>query len=619
MSIKNFNHWSITAKVRALFIFLLLVLLSSYLVLSIQKNTQDSAGLVKEINEGRNLSYHYAFNSTKRNTYIADNSTKLANDFEHNLALLKQHNDGHPEKMDAIENSWKSLKSNASVVSSSTDQAERDKAIEDMYADADKLGEIFDQLALSLNETNKNSSGDFLLIFFFLLNIATILIGMYIIRRYVTKPLQQILPYFMNMSNGYVGQKIEIRRNDDIGVLAQAFNKVNENLSKIIRDLRLEADQIVAGSEQISAASQVLSQGASSQAASAEEISSTIQQMKESIEQTTSNTEMTEKIALKARQSMVKMSDATDENLKAMKTITDKIAIINDIAFQTNILALNAAVEAARAGAYGRGFAVVASEVRKLAENSKVASDEISSISKTSVITTDNVKVIADELAPEVGKTSNLVQEIASSSREQAAGTNEIFKAVEGMNNITQQNAAASEQLATSAEEFASQAEQLKETISFFRIESDKDFTLATSYGKKQMITWGQKYYIGLQSIDDQHKVLVDLINELYDAFGSNKNKKIIKRVLEELLDYTVYHFGHEEELFHKHGYKESDNHEEQHEKFIERVKQFKTDFEKGNALLSFDLIEFLKNWLLNHILKIDVRYVPFLKEKGVR
>lgn len=423
----------------------------------------------------------------------------------------------------------------------------------------------------------------------------------------------------MDMSNGYIGQKIDIKTNDDIGILSQAFNKMNENLSNAIKEIRSGADQIVAGSEQISSASQMLSHGASSQAASVQQISSTIQQMKESIEQTSSNAATTETIAIKAQQSMLKMSEATTDSLRVMNVITDKIAIINDIAFQTNILALNAAVEAARAGAYGRGFAVVASEVRKLAENSKSASDDISTISKTSVKTTDNVKLIVEELSPEVRKTANLIQEIAASSREQTAGTNEIFRAVEGMNNVTQQNAAASEQLATSAEEFASQAESLKETIAFFRIDSDKDFSQATTSGKKQLIEWGPKYHIGLKSIDNQHKILVDLMNELYEAFGSHKNKKIIKRVLKELLDYTIYHFGNEENMFEKYGYKESENHEEQHQKFIQRIEQFKKDFEKGNAVLSFDLIDFLKKWLLNHILKIDVKYVSYLKEKGVQ
>ncbi|HEY4788687.1 MAG TPA: bacteriohemerythrin [Bacteroidales bacterium] len=475
------------------------------------------------------------------------------------------------------------------------------------------------QLLASILKEDRESGINTFLVLLILFNVIVIISGMYLIRTNVTRPIQRILPYFMNMSNGYIGQKIDVVSHDDIGLLTQAFNKMNETLSNIIKDIRVGAEHIVNGSEQISAASQLLSEGASNQASSAEEISSTIQQINQTIQQTSANSDLTESIAQKAQESMSKMTSASGKNLTAIKKIADKTAIINDIAFQTNILALNAAVEAARAGEHGKGFAVVASEVRKLAELSKKAADEISAISKNSVITTENVKIISEELAPEVAKTSKLIQEIAAAGREQSSGTSEIFRAVEGMNNITQQNAAASEELATSAEEFSSQAESLKEIISFFRIETDKDYHLATNSGKKQLIDWGPKYHIGIKSIDDQHKVLVDLMNELYNEFGSNKNQKTIRRVLKELLDYTIYHFGNEEELFRKYAYKDEDPHTDQHEKFIEKIRQFKNDFEKGNALLSFDLIEFLKNWLLNHILKIDAKYVPFLKEKGVR
>jgi len=156
-----------------------------------------------------------------------------------------------------------------------------------------------------------------------------------------------------------------------------------------------------------------------------------------------------------------------------MKDIADKIKIISEISFQTNILALNAAVEAARAGEYGKGFAVVASEVRKLAERSKIAADEIDHLSKSSLGMTQETGQILEQLIPEILKTSKLVQEIASASVEQNSGADQINSAIQQLNNVTQQNAATAEQMATSSEELYSRAEQLNELVSFFTLDED--------------------------------------------------------------------------------------------------------------------------------------------------
>ncbi|HEX3007193.1 MAG TPA: methyl-accepting chemotaxis protein, partial [Bacteroidales bacterium] len=145
--------------------------------------------------------------------------------------------------------------------------------------------------------------------------------------------------------------------------------------------------------------------------------------------------------------------------------------------------ALNAAVEAARAGEHGRGFAVVAGEVRKLAERSKIAADEIVGIASKSVELVEGAGLKLNEMLPEVNKTSKLVQEIAAASMEQSNGSGQVNSAIQQLNDVTQQNAAASEELATSAEELASQADQMKEMIMYFRtgaLETEKDFARKT-------------------------------------------------------------------------------------------------------------------------------------------
>jgi len=156
--------------------------------------------------------------------------------------------------------------------------------------------------------------------------------------------------------------------------------------------------------------------------------------------------------------------------VNSMKKVATKIKIVNDIAFQTNILALNAAVEAARAGEHGKGFAVVAAEVRKLAEQSKKAADEINTLSVSGVEVSEKAGQQLEAIVPEMKRTLRLVQEISAASREQSSGTDQINSAIQQLSTVIQQNATASEELATNSEELAEQANKLKDIISTFKI-----------------------------------------------------------------------------------------------------------------------------------------------------
>lgn len=256
--------------------------------------------------------------------------------------------------------------------------------------------------------------------------------------------------------------------------LYAAMKYMTEKLTSIVSEVKRVSMYVAAGSQEMSSSSEELSQGATEQAASAEEASASIEEMASNIHQNAQNASQTERIALKAAKNAEDGGKAVSGTVDAMRKITEKINIIEEIARQTNMLALNAAIEAARAGEHGRGFAVVAAEVRKLAEKSQEAAREISEVSSSSVEVANRAGDLLNQIVPDIRKTSELIQEINSATIEQNAGADQINKAIQQLDQVIQQNASVSEEMASTAEELASQAEQLKEMMEFFRLEASE-------------------------------------------------------------------------------------------------------------------------------------------------
>jgi methyl-accepting chemotaxis protein len=293
-----------------------------------------------------------------------------------------------------------------------------------------------------------------------------------LIARAITRPINEAVSVANALSQGDLTISVVSNSKDETGQMMSAISTMVDKLKHVVSDCMGAADNVASGSQELSATAQQLSQGATEQAASAEEISSSMEEMTSSIKQNSDNSSQTEKIAIKSAADAKEGGKAVTETVAAMKEIATKISIIEEIARQTNLLALNAAIEAARAGEHGKGFAVVASEVRKLAERSQAAAGEISTLSTRSVQVAEDAGQMLNKMVPDIQKTSELVQEISASSKEQDTGAEQISKAIQQLDSVIQQNASASEEMASTSEELSSQAEQLKDTISFFRIDA---------------------------------------------------------------------------------------------------------------------------------------------------
>ena len=296
----------------------------------------------------------------------------------------------------------------------------------------------------------------------------------------VSKGLRKIEEAVSAVAEGDLCTEVSVASNDEIKDLVDTVNRMTLRLRETIGQTTHAAQNVAAGSQQLSSSSEQVSQGATEQAAAAEEASASMEQMAANIKQNADNAAQTEKIARQSSQDAEQSGQAVQKAVVAMRTIAEKIGIVQEIARQTDLLALNAAVEAARAGEHGRGFAVVAAEVRKLAERSQSAAAEISGMSSDTVAAATQAGEMLVKLVPDIRRTAELVAEISAACREQDIGAVQINEAIQQLDKVTQQNASASEQISSTSEELASQAEELQESIAYFRVEGHGAQTRST-------------------------------------------------------------------------------------------------------------------------------------------
>ena len=297
------------------------------------------------------------------------------------------------------------------------------------------------------------------------------LVSAAMILRTLSRGLTQSIAMARQVADGDLTNTVDVKGNHEISDLLNAQNGMVLKLRETVDNVATAVRNLAAGADQMAGTSESLSEGASVQAGSTEEVSSAVEQMSANISASSENAIATEDMARRAADEAQRSGTAVADAVKAMKTIGERINVLQEIARQTDLLALNAAVEAARAGEHGRGFAVVASEVRKLAENSQQAAAEISKLSGDTVKSAALAGEMLETLVPNIEKTSSLVSDITGASRELAIGSTQINESVQRLDSVTQENTSAAEEMSSAATELSSQAEQLADVISFFRVD----------------------------------------------------------------------------------------------------------------------------------------------------
>jgi methyl-accepting chemotaxis protein len=320
------------------------------------------------------------------------------------------------------------------------------------------------------NVESRQRMATWILTFAVIVFIAALIVASMYLAQAITRSFQDVVRVTRAFAEGDLVTEITAQAGDETGQVLEAIREMQAKLRSVIAQVHEGASALSSASSQLSSSASELSQSTSEQAASAEETTSSLEQINASIAQNAENSRQMEQMSLQAAKDAEESGKAVRESVDAMKSIAEKIMIIEEIAFQTNLLALNAAIESARAGEHGRGFAVVAAEVRKLAERSQTAAKEIRGLASSTVRVAENSSGVINQLVPSIRTAADLVHEVAAASNEQALGVAQMNKAMSRVDDLTQRNATAAEEVASTSEELASQAESLQHLIAFFRI-----------------------------------------------------------------------------------------------------------------------------------------------------
>jgi len=290
----------------------------------------------------------------------------------------------------------------------------------------------------------------------------------------VNKSFQSTLKAAEKLSEGDLTFNISSIRKDELGQIDASLLTIKNRLRTFIEHVKETTANLTAASSELNSGSQLISNGANDQASTSTEISMTMDQIAMISKQSTNNANETNEIAKRAYEGIIKGAEDLNRALQVIEEIAQKNSVISEISYQTKILSINASVEAARAAEWGKGFSVIAEHIKRLAETTQTSAAEIETVSKLGVKITRNSAMQLRELVSEFHKTSELTQMVADSGSEQYVAIEQVNLSMQGLNDVTQQNASSSEELTASSEELVRLSESLNSQTLFFKLTKEE-------------------------------------------------------------------------------------------------------------------------------------------------
>jgi hemerythrin-like metal-binding protein len=468
--------------------------------------------------------------------------------------------------------------------------------------------------------------------------------------------LKKFVMLFENMSEGDLSLKADVNRGDEIGGMSRMFNAATNDMGATIVGIQFPSQVLANIAAEMLETSKHTEGRVKHQARETEQVATAIAEMNATVQDMAANTAKASAAAESAKNAASNGKKVIVSSISTTNTVAnevnktaamisrleeegDNISAIVDtirsIAEQTNLLALNAAIEAARAGESGRGFSVVADEVRSLASRTKESTGEIQAMveriqlgTKGAASTMQAAKVAVDssveqsaatnealqQIVDSVSVITSMNQQIASAAEELEATTDNVSQNIVSVNETAQHSTEVATRSYESGIRVTVLAGEIRALLKRFKVDADR---LHDSDKENVLFVWNDSYDVGIEEINRQHKVLINIINEIHNLHMNKRSPQLLRRVLEGLVDYTLHHFSYEEYLLEKNEYPDFEEHKLKHKKLIAQVTDFVNRIDRGEDV-AIELLEFLTAWLGKHIKGTDMQYSSFLNDRGI-